>query len=123
MWSRFFEALAERFPAENDFSDVTYCLCKASPEFMAAFMRFFGFDFNPAVPYEITRELPGEGARPDFTVEQGERCFIIENKINDRNYHFAEYEAAYPNAFRGFIANYSIKPQAGFVARTWHDFR
>lgn len=111
---RFFECLAERFYSENNLSDVTYALAKASSQFMSFFMsKFFKFDFSDDV-YEIEREQSSSSGRPDIVVTQKGRSYIIENKIYDRNYHFSQYYEGFKDktscARYGFIANYSVDP-------------
>jgi hypothetical protein len=122
----FFINLSERLYDENSLSDITWALAKADHSFMKTFMEVFGFDFKLEEPWEIYREISENNSRPDFRVEQGDKEYIIENKINDPNKHFQEYAKKFPLAKRGFIANYAVEQDVaqkyGFTCTTWEKF-
>ena len=59
---------------------------------------------------EIEREIAANDSRPDFVIYNGEETYLIENKINDHNQHFGQYDKTFnvaPERF-GYIANYVI---------------
>jgi hypothetical protein len=118
----FFQNLAERFRKENDLSDFTWALCKSCPDFMEGFMRFFGFRFATDIPWSINRERREGASQPDIKVEQADKVYLVENKIYDRVEHFAQYDATYQKAEKGFIANYRVDPLPGWAVRTWDEF-
>jgi hypothetical protein len=125
-----FGNLGKRLYNENNLSDMTWAMAKSNTEFMKCFMEFFDFhDFTLDVPWDIRREQESEGNRPDFTVNQGVKQFIIENKIGDTNYHFPEYAEQFPAASRAFISDYNLGADGtraaasnGFCVRTWQQF-
>lgn len=64
-----------------------------SPAFRLTFCEFFGVQLKEPQTWSIEREYPlGSNLRVDLalTNPSGE-TYLIENKINDRNYHFKEY--------------------------------
>jgi len=92
MLSAVLKDLGTRLSRENDLSDITWALSKNSVNFLGALMELFRFQFNINDPWDVIREYSlQEGGRPDFVVFNGDKRFIIENKINDRNYHFENY--------------------------------
>lgn len=84
--------LGTRLSKENHLSDLTWAIGKNCVNFLEAFMELFGFQFNINDPCDVIREYSLQaGGRPDLVVLNGDKFFIIENKINDRNYHFENY--------------------------------
>jgi hypothetical protein len=120
----FFEYLAIRKKDENDLSDITWAMCLASDYFKIKFLNFFfpndKFD-NSAI---IKREYTGKNnSRVDFYIENScKEKYIIECKINDRNYHFEQYAEDFEisNDKMGFISNYKIYKK-GFITKTWDE--
>lgn len=131
MIDNFFKKLAKRLYKENDLSDITWAIATTNTHFMELFMKLFKFDeFHCDKPWSIDRENPSEsqGSRPDFIVSQ-EKEYIIENKINDMNYHFSQYAKDFPNSKRGFISAYKLDDEAKKEAKNykfqiarWQDF-
>ena len=122
----FFESLSYRKCNENDLSDVTWALLNASPMFRDAFLKFFFHDIMISPEIEIVREEARGDSRPDFVIHNGNELYLIENKINDKNQHFGQYDKVFnvtPEKF-GYIANYVIhQPKQGecYQIRTWED--
>lgn len=125
MLKSFFLNLSERLYDENSLSDITWAFAKANPDFMKIFMGLFHFDFNIDEPWNIYRESSENDSRPDFIIEQGDKRFIVENKIYDRNNHFEQYAKTFDKDKRGFIANYRVPMETerkyGFSRATWED--
>lgn len=98
-----FASLSERFYSENDLSDFTWALIESSSEFKNAFFNFLEIPDNTG-PFEIYREdiLP-DYQRPDFRISFQNRKILVENKINDRNYHFKEYADSIQNEEGTFL--------------------
>ena len=87
-----FSDLGSHLQSENNLSDVTWALATNIENFMKTFIELFGFSFQEKVPYSFQREVSsGENGRPDFIFEQGDKQYIIENKIYDTDYHFEQY--------------------------------
>lgn len=127
MIKTFFENISYRMCGENDLSDITWALCYTSPLFKETFLKFFFPDIHISDDIEIEREVAKDDSRPDFVIHNNGELLLIENKINDRNQHFGQYDAAFkvtPERF-GYIANYVI-PQPDknkiYKIRTWEDF-
>lgn len=123
----FFDSLSVRMYKENDLSDITWALCIASPMFREFFLRFFFPDIKIDPNVEIEREVSKEDSRPDFIIHNYGVLYLVENKINDENHHFGQYDNAFnitPKRF-GYIANYTI-PQPDqekhYQIKTWEDF-
>ncbi|MFH0811774.1 MAG: hypothetical protein V2A69_02905 [Pseudomonadota bacterium] len=92
MFSAVFKDLGTRLTKENHLSDLTWAIGKNCANFLEAFMGLFGFQFNINDPWDVIREYSlQEGGRPDLVVLNGDKLFIVENKIDDRNYHFEDY--------------------------------
>jgi hypothetical protein len=133
MLEYFFKDLGARITDENDLSDVTWAFVKNCEEFRAAFMEFFEFQFNPRDPFNIDREkILSNKSRPDIFLECGERKFIIEVKLADKNYHIPEYsssrEGQSASGF-GIILNHQMDNESlqdarnlGIKVRTWEAF-
>lgn len=131
---RFLAALAERMSNEDCLSDITYAMSKCCKPFMDAFMKEFQFhEFDIDQPWELTRENPcgSTTSRPDFIVKQEQGMdYLIENKINDCNYHFSQYFHDYQEYKRGFISAYNLdedtrkeaEAKYGFRITRWKDF-
>jgi hypothetical protein len=121
----FLNFLAERQFSENDLSDVTWALCCSSSAFRQLFFGFiFGNDERFGARYDIDREYNVEGSRPDLHFVVGEREYVLEVKIDDKQDHYEQYSHSFPKATLGFIASYDVgkrKPFYGYV-RTWDDF-
>ena len=127
MITKFLESLSYRVNNENALSDITWSLCNASPMFREAFLHFFFPDMQILPDVEIEREISKDDSRPDFIIYNGEEKYLIENKINDHNQHFCQYEKTFkiPSERFGYIANYLI-PQPSrakqYQIRTWEGF-
>ena len=135
MLEAIFKDLGSRLSKENHLSDVTWAIAKNSDEFLKAFMEFFAFALIDEAPLEITREYPlGHGSRPDFVIENGDRVFVIESKIYDKDYHIEHYgKTPAPERKKiggfGLIVNHkmdnSSRKQAEeyhFKINTWENF-
>lgn len=126
MIESFFRMLAVRKKNENDLSDMTYAMCRTSDKFQTAFIRFFFEDQIPeeeCCSFEIEREYSKGKCRPDFYFLYGDKEYLIENKIFDRQQHFEDYVATFaiPNEQLGYITNYPLSKK-GFRTHTWHQF-
>ena len=127
MVTKFLESLSSRVNNENALSDITWSLCNASPMFRDAFLKFFFPNIRISSEIEIEREIAKNDSRPDFVIYNDDELYIIENKINDHNQHFGQYDKTFkvvPERF-GYIANYVIpQPKQGknYQIRTWEDF-
>lgn len=119
---KFFNYISNRIYNENRLSDITWALCQSSEHFETFFLKFF---FKEEVKFDISREIIREyttgNSRVDFWIRNGEKTFIIEVKIYDRNQHFDQYNKAYPNAKKGYITNYYLEEQDGYEIRTWKE--
>lgn len=122
-WIILFENLGKYFKNENALSDVTKLFCKTHIKFQYIFLSFF-FGDNPKFldPIHLIREYPRGDSRPDFFFEIDNKEYIIEVKIYDRNQHFHQYKITFPNAQRGYIANYFLEPRDGYKIKTWANF-
>jgi hypothetical protein len=126
MITKFLENLSYRVNNENALSDITWSMCNASPMFKETFLHFFFPDMNVFPDVEIEREISKDDSRPDFVIYNDDELYIIENKINDHNHHFGQYDKTFkvsPERF-GYIANYVI-PQPKdkqYQIRTWEEF-
>jgi hypothetical protein len=134
--NKFFSILSRRLYKEPHLSDITWALISSSSRFAELFINFFGFtDFDINRQWDIHREYPlDDGGRPDFFITQCDKTYVIENKINDKNYHFAQYCKACKNAQHGFISSYrldinSLNAEDAFAIRehdiklkTWDEF-
>ena len=127
MTSDFFKYLSERKYKENDLSDITWALCNSSYAFRDMFLKFFFPDISISPELEIMREESRNDSRPDFVIHNGEEVFLIENKINDKQQHFGQYDKDFhvlPENF-GYIANYHIhQPDKTkhYRIKTWEEF-
>lgn len=127
MITRFLESLSYRVNNENALSDITWSLCNSSPTFREVFLKFFFPDMQISPDVEIEREIAANDSRPDFVIYNGEETYLIENKINDHNHHFGQYDKTFnvaPERF-GYIANYVIpqpKQDKHYQIRTWEGF-
>ena len=143
MLTDLFTNIAARLRNENSLSDVTWAFAKSHPQFLKLFVEFFDLSIDQKLSTEIYREYPlgtckigtdTLACRPDWVIENGsDSALIIENKIDDRNYHFEQYHKAAIEKFKktGFalIANHNldstdllIAAQYQFQVRTWKDF-
>jgi hypothetical protein len=91
MITEFFGNIAQRWRDENALSDMTWAMAETSATFRQALIKFFDFEVNPASPVDVERETTIDAGRPDFKIKDGERFFIVENKIYDRDYHIKQY--------------------------------
>ncbi len=127
MITKFLENLSYRVNNENALSDIAWSLCNVSPVFKEAFLHFFFPDMQISSEVEIEREISKDDSRPDFIIHNGEELYLIENKINDHNHHFGQYDKTFkvvPERF-GYIANYVIpqpKQDKQYQIRTWEEF-
>lgn len=132
MVKRLFQNLAQRWRNENALSDMTWAMAETSSTFRDILIQFFRFDVSPVYPVSVEREQTIDTGRPDFKITNGERFFMIENKIYDRNYHIESYcdtkETGYEGL--GLITNHVLDSQAQQVAsrnkvacRTWLEFK
>lgn len=127
MITKFFSFLSYRFSNENSLSDITWAMCRTCESFKITFLNFFfpTIKFNNISEFE--REYATEYSRPDFYVINDGIKYIIENKINDHNQHFGQYDKAFgilPERF-GWIANYRPDDElknAGYKVHTWEEF-
>lgn len=88
----FFYRLAERRNRENDLSDITWALFRASRPFATAFAQFLGITNLSVSSLDISRETPlGDDSRVDLVVTHGDHTTYVEVKIYDTNYHLAQY--------------------------------
>ncbi len=91
----FFECLFERKCNENDLSDIVYALIKSDPCFKKNFLDFFGVTYLHPHNIKIEREKSlGDDSRIDFIIETEENILFLENKIDDKDYHFEKYDKA-----------------------------
>lgn len=127
MITKFLESLSYRANNENALSDITWSLCNVSPIFKEIFLHFFFPDMQILPEVDIEREISKDDSRPDFVIYNGDELYIIENKINDHNQHFGQYDKSFkvsPERF-GYIANYVIpqpKQDKQYQIRTWEEF-
>lgn len=123
----FFYNISMRLRKENNLSDFTWAMCETCYSFRDAFLLFFFDKIDLDADITIEREESTDGSRPDFVIHCGESIYIIENKINDTNQHFGQYDEAFdvdPSQF-GYITNYKIlnkdvKTKA-YQLRTWEQ--
>ena len=121
------ENISYRLYSENALSDVTWAMCHTCLSFRDAFLHFFFPEMQISEEIEILREVSKDDSRPDFIIHNNNVLYIIENKINDQNHHFGQYEKSFgvtPERF-GYIANYIIPqpdPEQKYPIRTWEDF-
>lgn len=120
----FFKELSQRLYKENDLSDITWAFANSDQSFKIIFMKFFFPDFGEdgEIALEFIREFSNGDSRPDLYIKTDKQEYIIEVKIYDRSHHFEQYIKAFPNAKRGYIANYSLQKKDGFVTKTWQEF-
>jgi hypothetical protein len=109
-------------------SDFTYSLMSVSSAFRLAFCDFFGVQLKEPQAWSVEREYPlGGNLRVDLALTNhlGE-TYLIENKINDRNYHFKEYgqsSAGLKTQGLWLIAGHVVAEQAPskWTVRSWSD--
>jgi hypothetical protein len=108
----FISGLVERFNKENDLSDVTYAMCRASGKFRRFFLKYC---FDKKIDTDdLTREFDDKKSSiPDFYFHESGNERIIEVKIYDGNQHFEQYEKDFPGAEFSFIANYDANYKFG----------
>ncbi len=114
----FFRALSERMYKENDLSDILYALCESSRDFRQFFLDFF-FPKNNLLADDVSifREIQYEdGSRPDFTIVDSKNgLFLVENKIDDHNHHFAQYESVLTRELGKMCGNLGIAGRLGYI--------
>lgn len=130
MLDRIFRDLGRHFREENDLSYLTWAVAKNCVEFLNIFMELFDFDSGEFL--KIYREYRSRsGMRADIAVKNGNRLFIIENKIDDTNYHFRSYSRDFggQNARFGIIVKRDMsigqKREAeryNFNVKKWKEF-
>ena len=133
-FTAFLMTLSYRKSSENDLSDIIYAACSASLQFKRCFVNFFFPEIGNTDSIFIEREVVKGDSRVDFLFEHGNIRYIIEDKIDDKNHHFGQYDVAYnvnPNNF-GYIVNYHHiehegKTKAellkeGYKIKTWEEF-
>ena len=119
----FIHNLAGRFRKENDLSDIIWALSETSNEFKNLFVSFFFDELkNEKDIFQLQREYPTGSSRPDFYFEVNNQVYVIEIKIWDMNDHFEQYSVAFPNAKKGWIANYRAQTDKDFKTKTWEEF-
>ena len=123
----FFEALSVRLKNENDLSDITLAMCLSCESFRNDFLHFFFPEMIIDENISIDREVSEEDSRPDFLIENKGIIYLIENKINDKNQHFGQYDKTFnvtPERF-GYITNYVINDEniikKGYKLHTWEE--
>ncbi len=121
MLESFFNHLSNRFYKENALSDITWAMCMSSEIFKVNFMKFF-FDEDNFIQLEIIREYSKGNSRPDFWIKTESNEYLIEVKIHDKNHHFEQYDYDFPNAKKGYIANYQIENIEGYSIKNWREF-
>lgn len=109
-------------------SDLTYSLMSVSSVFRLAFCEFFEVHLKEPQAWSIEREYPlGGNLRVDLAITNtlGE-TYLIENKINDRNYHFKEYEESSAGLkakglwlIAGHTVTETVPPR--WTVRSWSD--
>lgn len=123
----FFKHFSWKFAKENDLSDITWAMCMASENFRDTFLHFFFPNMIIDKDITIEREKAEEDSRPDFYIDNRGVVFLIENKINDKNHHFGQYDDTFkvtPQRF-GYITNYTIFDknilEEGYSLKTWKE--
>jgi len=100
-----------------------------SSGFRQAFCEFFGVQLKEPQQWSVEREYPlGGNLRVDLALINSDgETYLIENKINDRNYHFKEYEASpVGKQSKGLwlIAGHTVTelaPSKKWTVRTWTE--
>lgn len=125
--NEFFSYLGYRLNKENDLSDITWALLRASDKFRKLFLEFFFSDMgdrkikNSIIERE-RRDDKDNSSRVDLHIFiKNNPLYIIEVKINDKNHHFEQYKKEYevlPDHF-GYITNYELKKDGGYQVRQW----
>jgi len=123
----FFETLSYRLKKENDLSDITLAMCLSCNSFRDEFLHFFFPEMEIDENIIIEREVSEEDSRPDFVIINKGIDYLIENKINDKNHHFGQYDKTFnvePERF-GYITNYEINDETirkkGYRLHTWEQ--
>ncbi|MBR6847979.1 MAG: hypothetical protein IKM74_07610 [Bacteroidales bacterium] len=123
----FFQSLSSKYHKENDLSDITWAMCLSCESFRVAFLKFFFPEMIIKPSLTIEREKAEDDSRPDFYIENGDDRYLIENKINDTNHHFGQYDETFnikPVHF-GYITNYVIYDNdvrnKGYRLHTWEE--
>lgn len=123
----FFKYVSQKFRKENDLSDITWAMCQSCESFRDAFLKFFFPEIQIEKSISIEREKAEDDSRPDFFIENNSEIYLIENKINDTNHHFGQYDTTFnisPNHF-GYITNYVIYDEnvrkGGYRLHTWEE--
>ncbi len=123
----YFKYCSWKFAKENDLSDITWAMCMSSEVFRDSFLLFFFPNMVIEKDILIEREKSADDSRPDFYINNGGVTYLIENKINDRNHHFGQYDVAFhvtPEKF-GYITNYKIYEKEiidkKYPLRTWEE--
>lgn len=130
-FNKLFSILGERLYHENNISDIMWCIFKIVPSFKYDFLKFFDIELNDNKPLDIQREVSTDVGRPDFVFYVGRKIiFILEVKLNDRNYHFEQYKNAFvnDNPKIGILTNhfldidsYENGKKLGWHIRTWQS--
>lgn len=125
----FLRALGQRrVNDEVALSDLTYSLMSVSPAFRLVFCEFFGVRIKDPLAWSVEREYPlGGNLRVDLALTSPSgQTYLIENKINDRNYHFKEYgesRAGLKAQGLWLISGHVVteKPPSKWTVRSWSD--
>jgi len=118
----FFASLAKRRRREVDLSDVTYAVLQALPVLRRDFARFFGVPVQEHDHIILEREVAVHGGLADFLFEGPTWKLLVENKINDRNYHVDQYELRdvdQKTPYYGLIAAHRVDPDQLTEAKKW----
>ena len=120
--NHFAALLAQRFCKENDLSDVTWALLESDVAFRQLFLTWaFGRTIEPNED-GFMREYAQAGSRPDFYFEDADGAsYLIEVKISDRQMHFEQYDAQFPDAEKAFIAAYPYQAVNGWHVKHWQE--
>lgn len=92
--SKFFDSFFERKNNENDLSDVVYALISSDSIFAEKFLSFFDVK-GPLIKIEREKMIGKDNRnRIDFKIETHTTILYLENKIDDKDYHFKRYSNA-----------------------------
>ncbi len=129
----FFAHLAARWHKELHLSDVTSAMLQACPEFRQEFVAWFSKDWPRDAALYVGREfvLPDRIGQIDLVFRAGTWMLIVENKLDDEEYHFAQYAELKRRAPAGTTVEYGLlakrevpkdRDNAEWTMRTWSQF-
>ena len=130
-FNTFFRTLAIRQSNENDLSDFLWAVMEVVPKLKSDFCKYFSFDSSNDEPIEVQREEVISTGRPDFMVKSSKPELIVEVKLNDRDYHFDQYNSAFSGqgVKFGLLTNHRIgkddyqkASHLGWITSAWEDF-